>query len=73
MSQNMKSEWPTLFRKEGKKRCRRLTGHYPGVAVAVGQNIVERRLLGQTTDDGGLGKSAHFTLLLGVEGVHLVS
>lgn len=48
------------------------TGHYTNVTVAIGQNMVERRLLRQTTNRRRLGKRAHILLLFQVEVVHLI-
>jgi len=70
-----KSEWtqlpPTnIIQSVG--RFHRLTGHYTGITVAIGQNVVEGGLLRQTTNDGRLGKRAQFIFLLHVEAVNLV-
>lgn len=50
----------------------RLTGHYTNVTVAVGEEVIERRLPCQTPGSRRLPKRAHLLLLLHVEALHLV-
>lgn len=49
-----------------------LTSHYTHITVAVGQNVVERRLLRQTTNHWRLGRGALFLFLLQMETLHLI-
>lgn len=50
----------------------RLTGHKTNVTVAVGEEVIEGRLPGQTPGASRLPKGAHLLLLLHVEALHLV-
>lgn len=50
----------------------RLTGQKTNVTVAVGEEVTEGRLPGQTPGASRLPKGAHLLLLLHVEALHLV-
>lgn len=50
----------------------RLTRHYTNVTVAIGEEVVEGRLLWQTPDGRRLPKRAHVLPLFHVEALHLV-